>query len=277
MGAKYYLKTWWRMVKIYTKMDVLWFLRDTKVCLMYMFSEAVMSLSGVVGMVLLADRLGTATGMGRPELMFMLGCGLLVNGLFNIMFINNNTGAISRVIGRGQLDHALIQPVPLPLHFATSGFGPLTGLGPMLTGLPFALWAAGGVPGGYGMLLRLIPLLLLALVIQTAWVYGVSALAFWAPYAAEEIAPDVTETFTSLQSYPLTALSRTAQFALCGVVPVGAMGWLPTVTVLENAPAGAGFMAAVAAVAAFLATAIFRKGLKHYAKYSSPRYSGFGR
>lgn len=272
------VKQLFRLLRVYAKMDLLYLLRDTKYSLAYMASDSVISLSGIAAMLLLAERLGELTGFTRPELLFMLGCGLMVDGLYGLFFTSNNAGAISRIVGRGQLDHVLIQPVPLAVHFAANGFAPFTGTGPLITATVYTVWAATGLPGGGWLLLKMIPLLLLGLAIMMGWIFIISAIAFWAPYAAEEIAPEVKEIFTSLAPYPLGVLGKAAQFVLCAVVPVGAMAWLPASILLGKAPlSAAGLLAAVAAVTLLAAATLFRKGLKYYAKESCPRYTGFGR
>ncbi|MFV0414652.1 MAG: ABC-2 family transporter protein [Oscillospiraceae bacterium] len=210
----------------------------------------------------------------------MAGYALLVNGVYGIVLSNNNAGAVSRIIGRGQLDHALVQPVPLPLHLMAQGFAPVSGLGPFLCGLVATAAAAGGLPGVGGPLwwLALAGLVLLSFCILTAWVYAVSALAFWAPYAAEEIATEVTDLYSSLAPYPLGGLAAPLRFVLCTLLPVGGMAFLPAAVLLgKTGGAAAGLLAAVAAGSMALCIIIVKKGFAYYAKYSSPRYSGFGR
>lgn len=276
------LRTTGRLLAAYARLDLVWFTRDLRICILTIITDAIVSLSGVAGMYLLAGRLAGAAGFTRAELLFMLGCALLVDGVYALLFFNNNAGAISRVIGRGQLDHALIQPVPLSLHFLTNGIAPVSGCGPFLCGATLTIVAAAHLPQGSlhpFWLPMLAGTLLLSLAILVAWVWGISAIAFWAPYAAEEIAPEVTELFSSLAGYPLGAVAHAAQFALCTLLPVGAIAWLPARILLGKTAAVPAFalLAATAAVTVMTALLIFRKGMKHYAKYTCPRYTGFGR
>lgn len=262
-------------------MDLLWFLRDTKICLAYMITDGLLSASSAVGMLLLASRFDGFGGFTHAQLLLMLGYALLVTGVYYLFLMSNNAGAISRVIGRGQLDHALVQPVPLWLHFAAQGFAPVSGSTTLVFGIALTVYALTQLQQAItvGWVLGLVGLVLLSTLILVAWVYAVSALAFWAPYAAEEIAPEVTDLFGSLSPYPLGGLGKLAQLVFCTVLPIGTMAWLPASILLGKTAPGpaAGLIAAVAAVSITLMLLIFRKGLNYYAKHSSPRYSGFGR
>lgn len=275
-------KTLFRLLGAYAKLDLTWFLRDMKSCLLQIITDAAVSVAGVTGMLLLAERLEGFMGYTRPELLFMLGCAILADGVYALLFFNNNAAFISRVIGRGQLDHALVMPVPLLLHFLTNGIAPVSGCGPFLSGLALTGYAVFHLPSG-----SLIPLwapvlallLVLSCVILMAWIYGVSSLAFWAPYAAEEIAPEVRELFSSLAPYPLGGFSKALQLIFCSLLPVGSMAWLPSAILLHKTPMNPALLVMIitAAATALIAMQIFRKGLNHYARYSCPRYTGFGR
>lgn len=274
------IKTYFRMLGAYARMDVLWFFRDTKYCLLWIMTDSIVSLSGVAGMFLLAQRFEGFGGYAQNEIMLMLGYAVFVNGLFGLFFTSNNTGQISRVIGRGQLDHVLIQPVPLPMYFLTSGIAPLSGCGPFLCGTALLLYAAEGVAINKWLMFAKVALMApLSLVVFVSWIYIISALAFWAPYAAEEIATEASDVFTTLAPYPLGKLAQAAQFVLCAVLPVGTMAFVPSLFLLNKPEGGSAMalLAGVAAVALLLVITIYKKGLKHYAKYSCPRYTGFGR
>ena len=67
-------------------------------------------------------------------MLFLLGYALLVRGVIDTFF-NYNVAFISRRIGRGQLDHMLVQPQPLWMALLTEGFAPFSGSG-MLAARP---------------------------------------------------------------------------------------------------------------------------------------------
>lgn len=275
------IKIFGRLLRVYAKMDLMWFLRDTKICLIYMLSDAVTSFAGMMGTFLLAQRFDGFGGMSQDEMLFMMGYAMLVNGLFGLFFYSNNAGNISRVIGRGQLDHVLIQPVPMALHFLTNGVAPVSGSSPFICGLALTGYAMGRLPMETDALwwLSLFGMAFLSLAVMVAWVYAVSSLAFWAPYAAEEIAGEVISMFSSLASYPLGGLAMGLRVLFCTAAPIGVMAWLPATILLqkESGILDASLLAGVTAFSVGIALCIFRKGLKHYARYASPRYTSFGR
>ena len=123
-----------RLYRIYARLDLLWFLRDTGYCLLYMVSDAVCAGASVGGVLLLCERLGGFGGMGKNELLFLLSYAVLVSGLCGMLFCGNNMGHISRIIGRGQLDHCMVQPVPLWMQLLAGGFLPFTGSSKLLCG-----------------------------------------------------------------------------------------------------------------------------------------------
>lgn len=272
-------KTWFRLIKIYAKMDLLWFLRDTKICIAQIFTDAVIVIADILGMVLLAQRFDGFGGFTRDETLLMLGCALFANGVNFLFFANNNAGQISRIIGRGQLDHVLIQPVKLHIHFLSNGIAPVSGLGPFIAGLGLTLYSIKQL--NISMLYGLAVLFFgfAGCVIIQSFVHIISCIAFIAPYAAEEIAMDAKGIFTSLSPYPLGGLNGTAQIILCTVFPIGAVAWLPARIILGKTQTIQGIILITAVAGIFVCATliIFRKGLNYYAKTSSPRYSSFGR
>src|SRR5207244_6500665 len=129
------------------------------------------------------DGIGSWT---RPQVLFMLGYALLVRGLIDTFF-NYNLAFISRRIGRGQLDHLLIQPQPLWMALVTEGFAPVTGTGMLLPAALLLVTSAPEInktPAWYAVFLVN---LLASIVIVLAFEYAWGSLAFWAPRAAEEI------------------------------------------------------------------------------------------
>lgn len=264
---------------IYGKLDLCWFLRDTRYCLMQILCDLIASGSSIVGVFLLSIRFDGIGGMTREEILFMLGYATLVDGVNSLFFIGNNSSYISRIIGRGQLDHRMIQPVPLWIQLLTQGFCPASGSCKLLCGIALTayslhildfsvsvLWIAG-----------LIFSVVCSALIILSFTYLVSTLAFYAPVAAEEIAIVSNDLFVSLKSYPLGGIAPLWQGIFCTVLPVGLAAWFPSQVLLNQGQLPFAPLTAVAA-AVFLAAAslFFRKGLIYYAKNSCPRYSGFG-
>ena len=65
---------------------------------------------------------------------------------------------------------------------------------------------------------------------------------------------------------------------LCTLLPVGLGAWYPAELLLHGAPGAAPYLLPPVIAALFAAAAVFtfQKGMKHYAIYACPRYSGFG-
>ena len=110
------LKKLLRLFALYARMDAQWFAQDTALCVACVLSETLSSIAAVTAVFLLAVRFGGVGSMDQHEVLFMLGFYTLSTGLFGLFFNGNNTGEISRRVGRGQLDHCLIQPLPLSLY-----------------------------------------------------------------------------------------------------------------------------------------------------------------
>lgn len=278
------IKTLFRLFGVYAKMDLMWFLRDTRYCLLQVAADIVSAVTAVSGVFLLSVQFGGIGGLSRDEILFMLSYATMVDGVFMIFFAGSNTGSISRIIGRGQLDHAVIKPVPLWIQLLTDGFSPVSGNSMLVCGILLsvysirrlnlhvtALWTAG----------YLFSVVCSTVIILSA-IYIISCLAFYAPAAAEEIAETAKDLFSSLKGYPLGGVPRLWQAVFCTALPVGLAAWFPSSVLLSKAPgvfAGARFPALTAAAAAVLlltASLLFKKGMNYYAKNGSPRYSGFG-
>jgi ABC-2 type transport system permease protein len=206
----------------------------------------------------------------------MLGYALLVRALLDIFF-NYNLAFISRRIGRGQLDHLLIQPQPLWAALVTEGFAPLTGSGMLLPAV-FLLLVSGRSldlplsPAWYGLFfVDVISSITIVLSFEYAW----GSIAFWAPRGAEEINSRTWTLITTLSPFPLDGLAGWALASLLTLVPVGLIAWVPSRALLGiDAPSwtSAALVPAAAVVFAALSTWIFRRGLHHYGRTGSSRY-----
>jgi ABC-2 type transport system permease protein len=270
-----------RLFRTYGKMDLMWFLRDTKYCLLQIFTDLTTTGAAMAGVFVLARRFGGIGGMTQDQLLFMLGYAMLGDGVFSLFFIGYNAGQISRTIGRGQLDHSMIQPVPLWMQLMTGGFSPVSGSSILLCGISLTAYAAGrlGITITIGWVLLFILSILASVVIFLACVYLISCIAFWAPVAAEESASLVHGLFGSLKRYPLGGMAAGWQAVFCSLVPVGLAGWFPSLWLMDSgspAPFFPVLTFVMALLFGLLAVRLFLKGMKHYATCGSPRYSGFG-
>jgi len=209
----------------------------------------------------------------------LLGYALLVRGLVETFF-GYNIAFISRRIGRGQLDHMLVQPLPLWMVLLSEGFAPVGSTSLLIPGLGLLVWSAsqlhvGTSPAWWAMLV-VDQIASLAVVLSFAYAWG--SLAFWAPRAAEELNSSTFELSHQLAPFPLEGLSGFALAGLVTVVPVGLVAWYPSRVLLGiDAPQWAPALVPIAALAfASLATWIFRRGLEKYRRTGSTRYSDFG-
>jgi ABC-2 type transport system permease protein len=219
--------------------------------------------------------------MSRWDVLFMLGYVTCVTGLYQLFFAGNNTGHISRRIGRGQVDHMITEPLPFSVQLAVEGFLPFTGCQNLLFGTGIFLWAV------HGMGMRITVLwvaglagyLITSIAIIVGLSYLFSSLAFRWQVAFEEISTTVLDDLTGvLSTYPLSGMAPPVQWTLVTIVPAGLLGWFPACALLGAAPLGlpAVYPLIVAVIIWVLATLTFRKGLKYYVKHGSNRYSAGG-
>lgn len=261
-------------------MDLAWFLRDTKFCLMAMAADVISNIASVSGVFLLAWRFDGVGGMDKFEVLFMLGYVTVITGLFQLFFANCNTGHISRRIGRGQLEHMLMQPLPLRVQLLVEGFIPVSGSTNFIAGLGIMAVALVnlGVRPAWWWIPSLAGSVLISMVILLSLSYLFSAAAFYAPAQAEEISSYVLNSTGELSTYPLSGMGLAIQIPLITVFPAGLLGWFPSQALLGKPPLGLSsfYPVMVAMVLFFLTTRIFKKGLNHYVKFGTNRYSSVG-
>lgn len=278
------IKTLLRLYKLYAKLDLLWFLRDTRYCLLYMATDFICLISSMTGVFLLAAKFGGFGGMSESEVFFLLGYSTLVDGIYMMFFMGNNTSMVSRIIGRGQLDHAMIQPVPIWMILLSQGFSPVSANSTLLCGILITGYAMNrlSLAAAPVFLLFLAVNALASCLIILAVTYLISCLAFYAPAAAEEIAQTGIDLF-AIKNYPLGSLEGRVKLFFCAIVPVGLGAWYPSQALLRYGfgpgikNAGPLMTVPLVAVLFIVITAsLFKKGMRHYETYGSPRYSGFG-
>jgi ABC-2 type transport system permease protein len=268
-----------RLWRMYAALDLAFVAADIKLVLIYLLSDAVTNIAAVTGMLLLAERFAGIGDWSKPQVIFLLGYATTVSGLMSTFF-GYNVLLISRRIGRGQLDHTLVQPQPLWLALLTEGFMPISGSAMLLPGLGLLLWGltSAGVPVSPGWLALLALSLLASCAIVVAFSFAWGSLAFWAPRAAEEVSSSANTLMDQLKSFPLDGVGALLLGGLVSVVPVGFVAWYPCRVLLgiDHSPGAIWVTPLAALVFSTLTAFFFRKGMQHYVRTGSQRYSSLG-
>ena len=279
-------KTLFRLYRQYAKMDLLWFLRDTRYFFIQLVSDIVSGGCTIAGVCLLSANFKNFSGMNQNEILFMMGYSLFIDGIYMVFFIGNNTGMVSRIIGRGQLDHIMIQPVPIWAELLAQGFSPVSGSPMLIFGITLTYYGAvkAVMPINVFMILLFLFYSTCSIVIVLSFIYLLSCSAFYAPAAAEEIACVGKDLFSTLKTYPLGTMRGFQKHIFLSIIPVGLCAWFPSTLLIKAGKYGteavfvpeALYLPAAAAIFLIIAIVTFKKGMKHYETYGSPRYSGFG-
>jgi len=266
--------------RLYAGMDLMYIARGPRVAITYYLSDLVIGIAAATATFLLAARFDGIGAWSRPQVLFMLGYALLVRMLVNVFF-SYNLAHISRRIGRGQLDHLLVQPQPLWMALITEGFAPVSGSG-MLLPTAFLLVSAGQqlnlTPSPDWSALFVLDVLA-SIAIVLAFEYAWGSVAFWAPRSAEEINSDTWDMLQTLIPFPLDGLSGLALTGLLTIVPAGLIAWYPSRALLGITPISwvvAASLPIAAILFAALATWTFTRGLHHYGRTGSSRYLDYG-
>src|SRR5579859_4006847 len=128
--------------RLYATMDLLWMLRDMQTVVFWIVSDMIVTTVAATGTFLLAARFNGIGLWNLEHVVFLLGYALTVGGVPAVLF-NYNLAFISRRIGRGQLDHILIQPHPIWMALLTEGFAPFTAAMTLLPGVAVLISATG--------------------------------------------------------------------------------------------------------------------------------------
>jgi len=279
MAAKITFKRILKLFAISAKLDLVWLLRDTKFALVGISSDIISNIAAVSGVFLIAVRFGGIGGMNTDEVLFMMAYSTLVTGIF-IMFGSGNNIHISRIIGRGQLEHLFIQPLPIQVQLFTSGFAPFTGGSNFIVGVIMMAIALNrlNLQISFLWILSLIVYLLVTMMIIVARAYLVSSMAFYSPVAAEEISTTAIEGTWLLSTFPLSGMPAFIQIPLITILPEGLMAWFPALCLLGRPPfyLGEYYPLVFALFLSLIAGYIFRKGMNYYVKKGSNRYVPYG-
>ena len=107
-------------------LDLMFIARSPRQLVGYVLTDALLSLAAAAGTLLLAERFAGIGAWTRDQVLFMLGYAIVAAGILSLFF-GFNVLFISRRLGRGQLDHTLLQPQPLWQSLLTEGFMPFSG------------------------------------------------------------------------------------------------------------------------------------------------------
>ena len=279
MVDKITLKRIARLFAISARMDFAWLLRDTKIALAVASVDMISNLSTVSGVFLIATRFGGIGGMSADEVLFMMAYSTVITGIF-IMFGSGNNIHISRIIGRGQLEHFWVQPLPLGIQLLTCGFMPFTGGSNFAVGSIMMVIAAGrlNLQITFWWILSLAAYLLSTMTVIVARSYLVSSMAFYSPVAAEEISTTAIDETWFLSTFPLSGMPAFLQIPLLTILPEGLMAWFPSMCLLGRPPLGLTgcYPMVFALILSLAASFIFRKGLRYYAQKGTNRYVPHG-
>ncbi len=258
-------------------LDFMWMTKDLRFFLINVVADVILNLAGVTAVFLLAERFGGIGHWSRDQIIFMLGYAALVRGFLDVGF-SYNVLHISRRIGRGQLDHLLVQPQPLWIGLLTEGFMPFSGCWSLLTGIGITAWAIAQLGTGFPVQwwLWFAANLLASCTVALAFSFLWGALAFWAPLAAEEISSRAVNFLYQLKAFPLDGLSAVVLTGMLSVLPVGFVAWYPCRQLLGIAAPQLWHTPLAALLLTLAAVNVFKKGMEHYAETGSQRYIAWG-
>ena len=263
--------------RVQAHLDFMWMTKDLRFFLINVVADVILNLAGVTAVFLLAERFGGIGHWSRDQVIFMLGYAALVRGFLDVGF-SYNVLHISRRIGRGQLDHLLMQPQPLWMGLLTERFMPFSGCWSLLTGIGITAWAIAQLGTGFPVQwwLWFAANLLASCTVALAFSFLWGALAFWAPLAAEEISSRAVNFLYQLKAFPLDGLSGVVLTGMLSVLPVGFVAWYPCRQLLGIAAPQLWHTPLVALLLTLAAVNVFKKGMEHYAETGSQRYIAWG-
>ena len=126
--------------------------------------------------------------------------------------------------------------------------------------------------------LLLLYYLVIHMILQLSQSFLYGSAAFYKPVACEEISSMILDMNHQLGRFPLFGLPGWLGTLLHTVLPIGLLAYFPALALLRDLgkPTELAFPFFVAGIFLTAALICFKKGLKHYAKYSCNRYKEMG-
>lgn len=271
------IRTYFRLLKLYGQLDFLLATRELKLVIIQFFANISTAIASTIGVWVIYSNLNLETN--EPTMLLLMAYPILLNGLYAFFFSSGNWGRISRVISRGQLDNSFIQPVPLPAQFFTQGFAPFTaGLDFIFSIVLFVVACfCNNLFTTFSSTISIFCCVLCSYIVLVASMFFCSVLAFYAPIAGEEISDTIYELFSNTKAYPLESTPYAFRSFFCFIIPIGLLVWFPeTILLSTNLNFRLLYLICFTIVYSLIAIIIFKKGLRHYEKTGSTRFTSFG-
>jgi len=268
-----------RLWGLYARLDWAYITQDAFTAIVTVVCELTWGMASLVGTALLAIQFGGVGTLSTADVLVMLSFHLFSSGVEVMLFGGNNVSLISRRVGRAQVDHMLIQPLPLWAQLITEGFMPVSGCQQAVCGLIalclFVPRAQIAVTAGWVLLLALLAACRIA--IRMAVSYMAGSAAFWNPVGCEELSDIVLSLCSTVSDYPLSGMPRMVVGTLLTVLPLGVLTYLPGLVLLGRMDAlWAAWPVLLAVMLVSAAQYLFRKGVRHYVKAGCARYKSMG-
>lgn len=244
--------------------------------LVWLAGEFVISVSSIVPPMVMALAIGRIGDWNRAQLIFLVGFSMTGRGIAQLCG-GENVMMISRKIARGQLDHNLIQPIPLWKSLVIEGFGSIDLLITIVLGLSCFTWglmAEGRSDPIWWIAVVLNVVASATIVFATQYLWG--SMAFYFPQAAEEITTITDSAISQLSILPINGALPIVKAVLSSILPIAMIGSIPSYILIHKTGATLFVVPIFATIYTLISLTIFNKGLQHYGKFSVSRYSSFG-
>lgn len=267
-----------RMLGLGARMNAIRIARTREQAILGTLTDFTWHSGAMLAPILLAIRFGHVGPWPVDAVVFMLAYGAAVSSVMDML--GDSPFVLSRRIGRGQLDHTLLQPQPIWRPLFTEDFTPFD-FWPVLTlGVILMTWSAVQlhVAASPAWLALAALNLLASIAVQTSFMYAWGCLAFWAPRGAEDISSAAVNLLSEV-SFPLDPVPRGLRVVLVTIVPSGLLSWLPARALLGLPGAGpldAWLTPLAAVLLGALAIFLFQLGLRQYRRTGSRRYVDHG-
>ncbi|MEP7055817.1 MAG: ABC-2 family transporter protein [Actinomycetota bacterium] len=228
------------------------------------FASVLMQVVGLVFLWAVFRRIPDINGWAYWDIVMIYAMVFFAEGIGSLFF--EGTWRLAWLVNQGELDRYLVRPFS-PVLQVMSGEVGVNGLGNIVLGTILIATAAGHVDVRWtlGRVLLAAVLLASAVVIKLSINLATNASAFWlaSPFSTFAFA---MHSLGDLARYPITIYSLGIRALITAAIPFAFISFFPAAAILHRGPTWwIGLLTpAVAAYCLFVATAIFRRGLRRY-------------